>query len=296
METNRELCFVIMPFSKTSEEHTEEYWTRHFNTFLKPQIETNPDLEAHRSQALRGDILRQIITSLVVCRVVVADLTDHNPNVFWELGVRQSFKHGTITIAEVDTKLPFDIGGKGTLFYYPRDHLKMEGFRKSFGEAIKDCLKNPDNPDSHVLETLSGRGTLFEIFRKDEALRRIDALLSECNYNLNHIDYVLGLAQKNYGDPENRSFPTNRCRTSAIELLITNRYIDEDSKFFKKAERCMDILIQLNEQLTLWESSPESVEEWLVTAELEGGLIHSKRLKEFKTSIEAAHEVISKRF
>jgi hypothetical protein len=32
-------CFVIMPFSETTPEHTEDYWTRHFDTFLKPLIE-----------------------------------------------------------------------------------------------------------------------------------------------------------------------------------------------------------------------------------------------------------------
>jgi hypothetical protein len=95
--------------------------------------------------------------------MVVADLTDANPNVYWELGVRQSFKHGTVTIAQHGTTLPFDIGAKGTLFYYPENHIEMAEFEKRFRTAIEDCLMRPDRPDSHVLETISGRGTLFEI-------------------------------------------------------------------------------------------------------------------------------------
>ena len=77
--------------------------------FLGPLIEESGELEAYRSEPIRGDVLRQIITNLVFYPVVVADLTDNNPNVYWELGVRQSFKHGTITIAEYGTKLPFDV-------------------------------------------------------------------------------------------------------------------------------------------------------------------------------------------
>lgn len=292
MEANREICFVIMPFSKTSEEHNEEYWTKHFETFLKPLIETNPDLEARRSQALRGDILRQIITDLVVSRVVVADLTDHNPNVFWELGVRQSFKHGTVTIAEVGTKLPFDVGGKGTLFYYPKNHLKMEEFRKSFTEAFKDCLRNPDNPDSHVLETLSGRGTLFEIFRRDEALRRLEALLSECDYNLRGMEAVLKTAQENQQNPSNRNFPSARFRFSAVELLITNRYIDEDASFFKSAEYYAVNIVRLYEQLNLWQNSPDAIEQFLLKS------IDPWRRdsEEFKNKVETARDKLSKRF
>ena len=191
MSTKSQTCFVIMPFSETSDEHTEDYWTRQFNTFLKPLIEERPNLEACRSEALRGDILRQIITDLVVCPIVVADLTDSNPNAYWELGVRQSFKHGTITVAEYDTNLPFDLGSKGTLFYYPKDHIKNEDFRTLFKQAIDECLSHPDSPDSHVLETLSGRGTLFEIIQHDEALRRLEALLSECSWNMRALEEVI---------------------------------------------------------------------------------------------------------
>ncbi len=32
-------CFVIMPFSGTTAERTEKYWTDHYRNFLKPQIE-----------------------------------------------------------------------------------------------------------------------------------------------------------------------------------------------------------------------------------------------------------------
>ena len=121
-------CFVIMPFATTTPDHPEEYWTRHYNDFLKPNIEEGGQFVAERSTPMRGDILKQIIVDLVSSPVVVADLTDHNPNVFWELGVRQSFRHGTITIAEAGTRLPFDISGKGTLFYHPKDHVKNAAF------------------------------------------------------------------------------------------------------------------------------------------------------------------------
>ncbi|MFH1483175.1 MAG: hypothetical protein ABIG98_02830 [Chloroflexota bacterium] len=110
-ESLKPQCFVIMPFSKTTDKHTEEYWNEHFQEFIKPLIQEHP-LQPHRSDPLRGDILRQIVTDLVTAPVVVADLTDLNANVLWELGVRQSFKHGTITIAEDEgVRLPFDLAG-----------------------------------------------------------------------------------------------------------------------------------------------------------------------------------------
>jgi len=237
----KQKCFVIMPFSKTSEKHTKEYWTKHYETFIKPLIESEHPLVAERSAPLRGDILRQIITDLVTAPIVVADLTDANPNVYWELGVRQSFKHGTITTAENGTALPFDLGGKGTLFYFPDDHIKMQEFINQFHEAINDCLKNPDLPDSHVLETISGRGTLHQILMRDESLRKLDALLSEIERNKTVLQKVKNTCNENIkkakeasakGKKVSRSYVTVRLRLVAAETLIISRYIDADKSEF----------------------------------------------------------------
>ena len=78
MSEDRKTCFVIMPFSETTDKHTAEYWMKHFENFLKPLIEENSKVIAHRSEPLRGDIVKQIINDLVVSPIVVADLTDKN--------------------------------------------------------------------------------------------------------------------------------------------------------------------------------------------------------------------------
>lgn len=268
----KQKCFVIMPFSKTNDKHTEEYWTKHFDKFIKPLIETGHPLRVERSSPLRGDILRQIITDLVTVPIVVADLTDANSNVYWELGVRQSFKHCTVTIAENGTNLPFDLGGKGTLFYFPGDHIKMQDFKSQFDAAINDCLKNPSVPDSHVLETIGGRGTLFQILMRDESIRKLDALLSEirnnkivlkvamdiCNDNIKKVEEALKKREKAY-----RRFSTSFFRYAALEMLIVSRYIDADITFYKTAEDHLDDLTTINNELLTWESSPKSFETWL---------------------------------
>lgn len=264
-------CFVIMPFSKTSDEHTEDYWTQHFDCFLKPTIEEVQTLRAVRSEALRGDILRQIINDLIISPIVVADLTDHNLNVYWELGVRQSFKHCTITIAQNGTKLPFDLSAKGTLFYYPKEHIKNEGFKRQFRKALQDCISHPEIPDSPVLETISGRGSIFEIIRRDEVMRRVKALVSECDRNLYVMQYIIDTGKENQkikAKPEgggNKTYVTFRFRYSAIELLVTNRYLDEQDSFYARTEEEYGNLLMINEQLSLWEVSQDVTEQWLLT-------------------------------
>lgn len=82
MQPDAQTCFVVMPFSKTTSKHVESYWALQFADFLKPPIEENSAIEARRSQQLRGDILRGFIEALIRSAVVVADLTDRNPNVY----------------------------------------------------------------------------------------------------------------------------------------------------------------------------------------------------------------------
>jgi len=254
-----------MPFSQTTDEHTEDYWTKHYERFLKPLI-GECQLETHLSKPLRGDITRQIILDLIESSVVVADLTDSNPNVYWELGVRQSFMHGTITIAQRGTKPPFDISTKGILFY-GSTHLDEDGFRKDFKTAIEDCLERPDRPDSRVLETLSGRGSLYEIIRREETLRRLDAVLSECDDNQDVLEIVVKQVERNQDDPENRVFIADRCRPWAAELLVTNRYVDEGQLFYQIAELYLDTLTEMNVQLRLWVHQIQLAEEWLLKYE-----------------------------
>ncbi len=251
-------CFVIMPFSQTTATHTEDYWTEHFEKFLKFIIDPIPNIKAYRSESLRGDILKQIIRELITAEIVIADITDYNPNVFWELGVRQSFKQCTITIAEEDTVLPFDISSKSTLFYAPKDHIKNTSFTKKLKNAINDCLKNPDKPDSYILETISGRGSLYEIIKGEENLRRLDALNSEIKFNIKVFNKVHGMLE---GVKE---IPTERFRTSAIRFFITNRYVKLSTKQYKDLEYYYDQLTELNGQLRIIESQADSTRPYLI--------------------------------
>ena len=68
-------CLIIMPYSKTSDIHTDEYWQNHYHKFLKPLIEEVPNIEAFRVKPIRGDIIKQIITSLVVSPMIVFFIT-----------------------------------------------------------------------------------------------------------------------------------------------------------------------------------------------------------------------------
>lgn len=219
-------CFIIMPFSETKN-HSETFWTKHFEFFLKPIIEEIDNVEVFRSEALRGAITTDIIKDLIFSDIVIADITDYNPNVFWELGVRQSFTHRTIIIAENGTKPPFDIKDKGVLFY-DSDHLDVDNFKSKLHETIKDCISNPERPDSPVLEAITGRGSLYYLLHKDEIMRMTWAVLRECVINNRTIGELYTRLEEYKEKPiSERLAPWGQIlRFASLENLSVNRYLD----------------------------------------------------------------------
>ncbi len=101
VEKNR--CFVIMPFK---EELDLVYGT------IKKGL-NNAGYICNRVDEILGStpIINKILTEILRSRYIIADLTDCNPNVFYELGVAHSFKDASniIILKQRGSKVPFDI-------------------------------------------------------------------------------------------------------------------------------------------------------------------------------------------
>lgn len=62
-------------------------------------------------------ITDKIISAIEEAPLCVCDLSFHNPNVFYELGLRHALEKPVILIANEGTVLPFDTSGFPTIFY-----------------------------------------------------------------------------------------------------------------------------------------------------------------------------------
>ena len=143
-----------MPFSGTAS-CTEAEWTEVFETVLKLGIENaGLDYVCRRSAATRGNIVAQIIKDLNDAYVVVADLTDQNPNVFYELGVRHALKNRTILLAQNRKHIPFDLGGYANHIYTWRTDEGKANLELKLKELLQDIDSQPDRLDNPVSDFL----------------------------------------------------------------------------------------------------------------------------------------------
>lgn len=143
-------CFVIMPFSKTSNTHTESYWTDMFN--VVKGIMSDLGYECSRSKEVPVNMVKYIIQEINSSDIVVAILTDYNPNVWYELGVRHSLRRGTIMLIERGQHLPFDISNYGVI-HYVDNHSFTDIVREKIMSFLNE-LNNTEKNDSPVSDSL----------------------------------------------------------------------------------------------------------------------------------------------
>lgn len=64
-----------------------------------------------------GIIINDIINNLSESTIVLAEISEKNANVYYELGLAHAFGKPTLLMATKGTSLPFDVGSHRTIFY-----------------------------------------------------------------------------------------------------------------------------------------------------------------------------------
>lgn len=110
-------CFIACPIG--SDDSKIRKWSdRTFKYIIKPVVEKY-GYNAIRADHIKtpGIITNHVIEQLYEADLVIADLADHNPNVFYELSIRHSTHKPYIQMIKIGQKIPFDINGMRTIFY-----------------------------------------------------------------------------------------------------------------------------------------------------------------------------------
>lgn len=122
--------FVLMPFS---EDWSQRVWLR----LLRPTIE-GLGFSAMRADDMFGrDIMEDIWRGILTSKVVVADITARNANVFYELGIAHTLGKPVILLTQCVEDIPFDLNRYRHIVY--QDNI--DGFdqlaRKLIGAILE---------------------------------------------------------------------------------------------------------------------------------------------------------------
>src|SRR5690242_20497274 len=88
-------------------------------------------------------ITTRMISDIRDADLVVADLTDLNPNAFYELGICHSAEKPVIHIAKLGTILPFDNAAHRAIFVDVTDWDRLEQARERLAKTVR-LIRKPD--------------------------------------------------------------------------------------------------------------------------------------------------------
>jgi hypothetical protein len=122
-----------------------------------------------------GLITSQIIQHIVEDPLVIADLTGHNPNVFYELAIRHAVRKPFIQLIEVGETIPFDVGNLRTVDVDHRDLDSVEKCKAALIRHIRAIEATPEDVESPISVAID----LHQLRRSDNPVEQSNAEILE---------------------------------------------------------------------------------------------------------------------
>ena len=145
-------AFVIMPFVERNNIRPNGFFKEVLDNLLIPAgIEAGFNVETANKQG--SDVIQStIINDLLEADLVIADLTDHNPNVLFELGLRMAHDLPIALVKSKDTGRIFDVDNMLRVYEYNQNLWKssVEADIPQLIEHFKAVWNNKDSEQTYM--------------------------------------------------------------------------------------------------------------------------------------------------
>lgn len=220
-------CFIITPIGSEADpirRHIEGI----IDAAIYPALGDKYKLIVAHKIYEPGSITKQIITEIYNAELVIANLTDRNPNVMYELAFRHSLGKPAIMIAEWGTNLPSDIIMERAIFYH-NDAQGVLELRKALEKAESEIdFSKIGSPIYDVLHSIDRDKSILQLSQNDSKAEQ--EVLPYILDKLNKLEDMI-LANKT---SKSISSPAPPERTVQFALLNVPEDINERPNFVKK--------------------------------------------------------------
>jgi hypothetical protein len=143
----QDYCFVLMPFSESHDMQIV------YKDYVKSVIEGRCRLRCERADDINdiSGIMQSVWESINKARLIIADLTDRNPNVFYELGIAHTLGKPVIMITQSMDYVPFDLRHLRCIVYNFKPGF-IERFQESLEKTIMTVLSSSSEPSFSLMQ------------------------------------------------------------------------------------------------------------------------------------------------
>ncbi len=179
-------CFVIMPIAD-SDGYEKGHFSKVYEDIFKPACQRSSFKPVRADEVKQTNLIHlDILQKLIDSPMAICDLSSRNPNVLFELGLRQAFDKPTVLVQENGTPKIFDIAPLRYTEYRRelryRDVLEDQTSIAQAIEATRNSTANGDGVNSIVrILSLAKPATLKEVAEGDSSglLQLVRAEMSE---------------------------------------------------------------------------------------------------------------------
>lgn len=144
-------CFVIMPFTPTFD--TE------YENVIRPAVEAAGLIPVRADEIYsRPQIMQDIWKAIRASRIVIAELTGRNTNVFYEVGLAHTLGKPVIIITRNEEDVPFDLKALRYRYYNTEEPFWGENLKQVIEDMIVELLE--ETQYGYVFEGISLEGEI----------------------------------------------------------------------------------------------------------------------------------------
>jgi hypothetical protein len=131
-------CFVVMPFALPLGNHYSLIYEPAIRKAGLRPVRADDDIFA------TGKIIDQVWAGINAAKVLVAELTNRNPNVFYELGLAHALRKPVVLISSNEEDVPFDVRHIRVIYYDVNDPYWGDKLMAKVSENILSAIRNPE--------------------------------------------------------------------------------------------------------------------------------------------------------
>lgn len=237
-------CFVIMPISDV-DGYPKGHFLHVYEDIIKPAVEQTEFSPIRADEVKETNFIHlDMLKKLIEAPIAICDLSTRNPNVLFELGIRQAFDKPVVLIQEKGTPKIFDIGPLRYLEYSKdmkyHEVLKTQKELREAIEATKAAEGEHGNINSLVrLMALSTPATIPNLEGNNKDALALDVIQTQMNDMRKMMEMVMFERKNN----------SRRGSIAAIEYERISNLVDNISNsrridLSEKHEKLHDLLGQ----------------------------------------------------